>query len=155
MQAHYEARGATACFSKAGLAEGTNAATIKTAAPNGAGTDYAIDGLAYEKADTDNIAMTALAVQAADTKCLYLVQIDSAGTVSLVKGDEVLTTDLTNGTKVLQWPRPAAAKCPIGAIKVATVAVTFTSGTTDLSAAGITATYYDFAGGMPAAPLTS
>ena len=147
--------GQTACFAKAGLAEGTNAATIKTAAPNGAGTDYSIAGIGYHKADTDNIAVTAHAAQAADTKCLYLVQIDSAGTVSTKKGDEVLTTDLTAGNKVLHWPKPDDSKCPIGAYKVATVAVTYTNGTTDLSAAGITATYYDFAGGMPLAPLTS
>jgi hypothetical protein len=148
-------RGATECYSKAGLAEGTNAATIKTAAPNGAGTDYAINGLAYHHADTDNIAMNALAIQADLTTCLYLVQITSAGVVSLKKGVEVLTADLAAGNKVLHWPLPDANNCPIGAIKVATSATTFTSGTTDLSAAGVTATYYDFGGGMPDAPLTS
>lgn len=146
--------GQTTCFSKAGLAEGTNAATIKTAAPNGAGTDFAINGLAYHKADTDNIAVTAHAAQAADTKCLYLVQIDSSGTVSTKKGEEVLTTDVTNG-KVLQWPQSDANKCGLGGYKVATVAVTFTNGTTDHSAAGITVTYYDFGGAGPLAPVTS
>lgn len=144
--------GLTGCVTKAGLAEGTNAATIKTAAPNGAGTDYAIHGLGYHKADTDNIAMTALAVQAADTKCLYLVQIDSAGTVSMKKGEEKLTTDVSTG-KALQWPMPDADKCPIAGIEITTVAVTFTSGTTDLSAAGITAVYFDFIGGMPTKPI--
>lgn len=146
--------GFTGCFGKAGLAEGTNAATIKTNAPNGAGTDFAIHGIAYEKADTDNIAMTALAVQAADTKCLYLVQIDKDGTVSLKKGVERLTTDVAAG-KALQWPTPDANCCPIGGIKVVTVAVTFTSGTTDMSAAGVTCTCFDFMGGMPSYPQTS
>lgn len=156
MQAHQESRGAIACFSRAGLGEGTNAATILIAAPNGAGIDYAIDGLGYHKADTDNIAVTAHAQQAVSTKCLYLVQIDSAGTVSTVKGDEVLTADLTNGTKVLHWPRPAADRCPIGAYKVETDgSTTFTNGTTDLGAAGITDTFYNFCGGMPHEPLTS
>ena len=51
-------RSGTLCLSKAGLAEGTNAATIKTAAPNGAGIDYAIEGILYHKADGDNVAMT-------------------------------------------------------------------------------------------------
>jgi len=155
MQPHQESRGGTACFSRAGLAEGTNANTIQIAAPNGAGIDYSIDGIGYHKADTDNIAMTALAQQADLTTCLYLVQIDSGGTVSLVKGDEVLTADLTNGKTALHWPRPDASKCPIGAIKVATSGTTFTSGTTDLGAAGITDSYYDFLGAMPVAPLTS
>lgn len=156
MQPHIESRGATASFSRAGLAEGTNAATILIAAPNGAGIDYAIDGLGYHKADVDNIAVTAHAQQAVSTKCLYLVQVDSAGTVSTVKGDEVLTADLTAGTKVLHWPRPDNDRCPIGAYKVETdAATTFTNGTTDLGAAGITDTYYNFIGGMPHKPLTS
>lgn len=151
-----EQRGATECFSRAGLAEGTGAATIQILAPNGAGIDYAIDGLCYHKADTDNIALTAAAQQAVSTKCLYLVQIDSAGTVSSKKGTEVPTADLTAGKAVLHWPEPDANKCPIGAIKVETDgSTTFTAGTTDLGAAGITDTYYNFAGGMPHAPLTS
>lgn len=151
-----QSKGATECFSRAGLAEGTNAGTILTAAPNGAGIDYAIDGLAYHKADTDNIALTAGAQQAVATKCLYLVQIDSAGTVSSKKGTEVLTADLTAGKTALHWPEPDDGKCPIGAIKVETDgSTTFTAGTTDLGAAGITDTYYNFAGGMPSQPLTS
>lgn len=156
MFTHQEARGATACFAKAGLAEGTNANTIKINAPNGAGIDFAINGIAYHKADTDNIAVTAHSVQAVSTKCLYLVQIDSSGTVSTKKGTEVLTADLTAGTTVLQWPTPDANKCPIGAYKIETDgSTTFTNNTTDLGAAGITDTYYDFAGGMPNAPLTA
>lgn len=148
-------RGTTECFSKAGLAEGTNANTIKILAPNGAGIDYAIDGLCYHKADTDNIAMTAATAQADLTTCLYLVQIDSDGTVSTVKGTEELTADLSAGTRVLHWPLPAASRCPIGAVKVKNIAGTFTAGSTDLGAGTVTDTYYDFAGGMPVAPLTS
>jgi len=145
--------GLKACLSKAGLAEGTNSATIKIAAPNGAGIDYAINGILYHKADADNIAMTALTAQAADTVCMYAVQINSSGTVSLKKGDEVLTVDLgVNGSA--QIPTLDASTCLIGAIKVATVAVTFTSGTTDLSASGITATYFDYAT-FPSRPVAS
>lgn len=156
MRNFLQQRGATECFSKAGLAEGTTAAKFKTAAPNGAGIDYAIDGVAYHKADTDDLSLTAAAVQAVSTKCLYLIQIDSAGALSSVKGVEELTADLTNGKRVLHWPEPAEDKCPIGAIKVETDgSTTFTANTTDLGAAGITDTYYDFAGGMPSAPLTS
>lgn len=149
-------RGATECFSKAGLAEGTNSATIKIAAPNGAGVDYSIDGLAYHKADTDNITMTALTAQAALTTCLYLVSLNSSGDLSIKKGTEELTADLTAGKRVLHWPTPDSDKCPIGAFKIGLVnAATFTSGTTDLGASDVTDTYYDFAGGMPVAPLTS
>lgn len=150
-----ELAGRTACFSKAGLAEGTNAATIKTNAPNGAGTDFSIHGIGYHKADTDNIAVTAHAQQAALTKCLYLVQIDSAGTVSTKKGDEWLTTEVTAG-KALQWPDPDANKCPLGGYKVVLAnAATYTNGTTDHSATDVTVTYYDFLGGIPDAVITS
>lgn len=148
--------GVTACFASAGLAEGTNANTIKIVAPNGAGIDYAIDGYGYHKADTDNIAMTALAAQAALTTCLYLIQIDSDGTVSLLKGTEELTADLTAGIKVVHWPEPADNKCPIGGFRVVLAnAATFTSGTTDLSATDVTATFFNFVGGLPLGPKTS
>lgn len=148
-------RGGTMCLSKAGLAEGASANTIKTAAPNGNGTDYAINGLLYHKADTDNIAMTALAAQAALTTCLYLVQIDSSQAVSLKKGNEVLNTVLAAGNDVLHWPLPDASKCALGYFKVKCAnAATFTSGTTDLSASDLTVTYYDVLV-PPPAPLTS
>lgn len=145
-------RGVTANLAKALLAEGTNPNTIKTTNL----TDYAIDSALFRKAATDNIAMNALAVQAADTTCIYLVQIDSAGAVTLKKGQEELNANLAGAgnTRALHTPEPDALRCPLGHVKVKTVAVTFTSGTTDLSAAGITATYVDYFG-MPKAPLTS
>lgn len=148
--------GDTGCYAKAGLAEGTNSGTFKINAPNGAGIDYSIAGLGYHKADTDNLAMTAHTQQAVLTKCLYLVQIDSSGTLSTKKGDEILTATLTAGNAALQWPRPDSGKCPIGGFKVAVAnAATFTAGTTDFSASDVTVTAYDFVGGMPSAALTS
>jgi hypothetical protein len=146
--------GFTGSFSKAGLAEGTNSATIAIAAPNGAGVDYAVNGIAYHKADTDNIAMTALPVQAVSTTCLYLVQI-AGGTVSIVKGNEVLTANLGIENNC-QIPMPDENNCPLGYIKVETNdSTTFTSGTTDLGAAGITDTYVDFMGGIPTKPVSA
>jgi hypothetical protein len=158
MQPHIEPRGFTGALSSAGLGIGSTADEISIAAPNGAGVDYAIKGIAYHLADDASVAgvPAALAEQAADTTCLYLVQVDSAGTVSMVKGTEVDNDDLTAETAVLHWPRPSSdAQCPIGAVKVKTVAVTFTAGTTNFSAAGVTDTYYNFAGGMPHVPLTA
>lgn len=136
--------GGTFCLSKAGLAEGTNSATFKTAAPNGAGIDYCIDGIAYHKADGDNIAMTALAAQADDTSCLYLIQINAAGTFSIKKGTERATADISNDQYALQWPEPDADNCPVGGFKIVLDGTTFTSGTTDLGAANVTDTFYDF-----------
>lgn len=147
-------RGGTMCLSKAGLAEGTNDYTIKTAAPNGAGIDYAINGIVYHLADADNLTLTAADAQADLTTCLYLICLNAAGTLSSVKGTEVLTASLTAGTEVLEWPTPAVDTCPIGAIKVANSAGTFTAGSTDLGAATVTDTYYDLFS-VPVAPLTS
>lgn len=151
------ARGFTGMLNAAGLGIGSTPAELSIAAPNGAGIDYAIDGLAYHLADDASTASipAALAVQAADTTCLYLVSVDSSGTLSVTKGTEVLNTALAAGTAVLPWPEPVDNKCPIGCVKVKTVAVTFTAATTDFDASGITDTYYNFGGGMPQAPLTS
>jgi len=146
-------RGVTASFGKAGLAEGTNPSTIKTTIA----VSYAINGIAYQKVITDNIAMNALAAQSQLTTCLYAVDIDSAGAITLSKGPEVLTADLAggvNGIAVLKEPAAVANKARLGVVKVATAsATTFTSGTTDLSAAGITASYTDYIGG-PVRPFT-
>lgn len=153
----FRQRGATECFSKAGLAIGDGAKTgIGLAAPNGAGTDYAIDGIAYHKADVaTNIPFPTGTTIAQNSKCLFLAVVDSAGTVTFVQGEQKLTADLAAGKAVLYWPECPADKCPIGAVKIATGAVTFIPGTTALDAASVTATYIDFLGGMPDKPLTS
>ncbi len=150
-------RGGTYCMMKAGLAIGDGAKTgIALASTAGTGTDYCIDGILYNKADSaTNVPLTAAAVQPVLTKCLYLICIDSAGTISTVKGVAVLTADLTAGTKVLQWPDLPTDKCAIGAVKMTLASTaTFTAGTTALDASNCTATYYDLFS-VPAAPLTS
>lgn len=119
----------------AGLTEGTNANTLKTANA----ISYTIDGRLYTKAATDNIAMTAATQQAVSTYCLYLVSVDAAAAVTVTKGTSV-------GTDVAVLPALPADSAPIGYFKIVTDGVTtFTSGTTDLSAAGITETYADLA----------
>ena len=123
----------TGCFGAAGLAEGTNANTLKTVNA----ISYAIAGQLYLKAATDNIAMTAAAEQAISTYCLYLCSLDVSGTLTVTKGAEL-------GTDTAVLPATPASNCAIGYFKIATDgATTFTSGTTDLGAAGITETYVD------------
>lgn len=147
-------RGGTMCLSKAGLAIGGTASIARTNAPNGAGIDFAINGLLYHLADADdNIAFTGL-TQADLTTCLYMVCVSTAGALTVVQGTAVLTAALTAGTDVLQWPTPTAGTCAIGAIKLAMSGGAFTGGTTELSAATVTDTYYDFIT-PPSAPLTS
>lgn len=116
-----------------GLAEGTNAATIKTTNT----VAFVVGGKFYSYSATDNVAVTAATQQAVSTYCLYLVSINAAGTVTTTKGTAVATD-----TAVL--PALPASSAPLGYFKVATDGThTFTAGTTDLSAAGITATFVD------------
>lgn len=157
-------RGGTLCFSKAGLAEGTAAATIKIAAPNGAGVDYSIDGVMYHYADEVSLLLTANTVQALLTSCLYLLTLNSTSEAdgtsggTLVKGKEVLTADVTSGKRSLEWPQPSlVTECPIGAFRVDVTTILFTSGTTDIATiTGGTGsvTYYDLFA-IPDTPLTS
>lgn len=150
-------RGGTFCMSKVGLAIGDGAKTgIALASTVGTGSDFCIDGILYNKADSaTNVPLTAAAIQPVLTKCLYLICINSSGTISSVKGTAVLAADLTAGTAVLKWPELPVDLCPIGAVKIALASTaTFTAGTTALDAANVTATYYDLHC-MPAKPLTS
>ena len=147
--------GFTGCLSKAGLGIGSTPAQLSLAAPNGAGIDFAIDGIAYHLADDATVVMTAMSVQADLTSCLYLVELNAAGTLSTVKGTEVVTANIGVVGGALQWPTPSVDKCPIGAFRVDNSGGTFTGATTDLDAGTVTDTYYDFAGGVPLAPLTS
>lgn len=144
--------GFTGCLAKGGLVEGTNANTVQIAAPNGAGIDFAIDGVCYHKADTDNIAMTALAVQADLTTCLYLITLNSSGTVALTRGNEVVTANIGVVGGSAQWPSVAEDLCAIGGFKLVTSGATFTSGTDDLGGGSFVDTFYDFAVGIPLAP---
>lgn len=136
-------RGGTMCLSKAGLKVGSTATGLAIAAPNGAGVDYAIDGILYHLADAATVAVSAAAIQAADTTCLYLVTLNSSGTLATTKGTEVTTASLTAKTSILKMPDVPASVCPIGLLKVITVAVTFTGGTTSHAASGVTTTYQD------------
>lgn len=117
-----------------GLAEGTGSATLKTTND----IVYFLYNNQYTKVATDNIAMTACVAQAATSFCYYLVSVNASGTVRTTKG--------TDNTYAL--PATPSGNIAIGAFKIVAVATVFTSGTTDLSAAGITATFFDIDCGM-------
>jgi hypothetical protein len=157
MNLNDDPRGGTMCLSKAGLAIGDGAKTgVAIASVVGAGIDFCIDGIIYNKGDAaTNLPLSAGTAQGLLTKCLYLICIDSANNVTSVQGTPVLTADLVAGTKVLAWPALPAGKCAIGAVKMTTASTgNFTAGTTALDAANCTATYYDLAC-VPVNPLTS
>ncbi len=150
-------KGGNFCMSKAGLAIGDGSKLgVAIASTVGTGIDFCIDGIMYNHADAaTDLPLTAATAQGLLTKCLYLICVDSAGTVTSVKGTPVLTADLVAGTKVLQWPILPAGVAPIGAVKMAvTTTYNFTAGTTALDATGCTATYYNLFS-VPTAPLTA
>ncbi|MEY3005777.1 MAG: hypothetical protein RI942_119 [Pseudomonadota bacterium] len=123
-------------LSAAGLAEGTNANTFKTANT----LTYTSNGVFKAKSATDNLAFssghTALAASQA---CLFGVWVDSAGTVTTSQGPIVAAGDPCPVPGA-----PAAGVTLVGLIKVTTNAsTTFTPGSTDLGAAGVTDAYYD------------
>ncbi len=133
-------------LSSAGLAEGTNANTFQLAAL----THYVIDGRAYRKAITDNIAFavatgTTHTALANHQVCVFFILINAAGTVTALQSD-IKTASTGSGYEpgAFGWPDRADVAC-IGAIKVQTAATTFTAGSTDLGAANVTDTYYDVA----------
>ena len=122
----------TLCLAAAGVDEGTNAATVKTTNA----IAYSINGVIYSKAAEDNVSLSG-AVIPDGSSGLFLVAVNAAGTVSFVQSESVVTGN------ALYLPDAVDGTAVIGAIKVATSGADFTPGTTDLSAAEVTATFYD------------
>lgn len=163
-------QGATFALTAAGLAEGTNANTIKTVNT----CTFVIDGRFYSKTATDNVAISyagpsvyqaaAGGVQAVNggftggvngSTRLYLICLSTAGAFSIVPGPIVDTAELAAGRVALQYPDDPIGVCCIGALRVALTAGTaFTPGSVDLSASGVTATFQDLCD-VPANPLTA
>lgn len=161
--------GATLCLAAAGLAEGTNANTIKTVN----NITYTIDGRFYALNATDNIAIsfTGPTVYQAPTGVgsinggftggvngstrLYLICVNAAGTVSIVPGQIVDNAELAAGRVALMFPDAPRGTCPIGAMRIAlTAGTTYVPGSVDLGATGVTDTFIDLMD-VPANPLTA
>lgn len=163
-------RGLTMALNSGGLAEGTNANTIQIATA----INYVIDGQFYSKAITDNIAISysgptvyqaaAGGIQAVNggftggvngSTRIYGIFLNAAGAVSILPGPIVDSAELAAGRVALQWPDAPVGLCPIGGLRIALTAGTaFTPGSVDLSASGVTDTFYNLAD-MPANPLTA
>lgn len=130
------------CLSAAGVAEGTNANTFKTSNA----ISYTIAGRAYYKAATDNLAFSAGTALGASKVCAFFVLIDAAGTVTTEQSDIVSPSPTGDVARALEIPNPTD-KAVVGAIIVQTgSSAAFTPASTDLSAAGVTDTYVNFAG---------
>lgn len=120
----------------AGLAEGTNANTFKTTNT----LAFTNNGVFKSKGATDNLAFsTGHTALAASQACLFAVWINASGTVSTTQGPIVTAGD--------PCPVPSqvtAGTTLVGLIKVTTdSSTTFTPGSTDLGASGITDVYSD------------
>lgn len=128
-------------FGKALLAISATATAVKTVTNT---ITYTIDGQLYTLAPTDPIAFTDLTVQPVSTTCFYAVVVDAAGTPSIINGTPVLTASITAGTAKALFPEIPSTKCILGGVKVVTDSThAFTPATTELSAAGITDTYFN------------
>jgi hypothetical protein len=119
----------------AGLAEGTNANTFKTVNT----LTFTNNGVFKSLAATDNLTFSTGTALANSQACLFGVWVNTSGTVTTTQGPIVASGD--------PCPVPAQATANttlVGLIKVATSSsATFTPGSTDLSATGITDTFYD------------
>lgn len=150
------------CYSKATLAiNAAGAATVKTTGV----TAFTVDGIFYSKAalSAQSIAVThnllglpvsgasasgpAAYVQPASTTVIYVVALNKDGTVAVVQGgyngQAVALPGGIVSTSKGEVPVVPAGYAPIGAIKVALGATTFTPGTTLLDASNVTVTYTD------------
>ncbi len=119
----------------AGLAEGTNANTFKTTNT----LTFTSNGVFKSKSATDNLAFSSGTALAASQACLFGVWIDASGNVTTSQGPIVAAGDPCPVPGA-----PAANRTLVGLIKVTTSSSgTFTPGSTDLSASGVTGAYYD------------
>ena len=130
-----EANGGYLSLTAAGLAEGTNANTFKTVNT----LTFTADGVFKSKNATDNIAFKAGAKAVPPSSaCLFAVWIDAAGTVSTTQGP------IVGATEDCPVPTTVGGLTLVGLIRVVTNgSTTFTAGSTDLGASGVTDTFYD------------
>jgi hypothetical protein len=133
----------------AGLGEGTNANTFNTTNI----LHYVINGRAYRKAVTDNIAFAAetalteaFTAIAAKKTAVFFFFIDAAGAITVSQGTTYpATTEQDYVARAIDWPEIPNKAC-IGAMKIQTNnAATFTAGSIDLGASDVVDTFYNVA----------
>lgn len=147
--------GLTACLGSANLALGTtDDKDVDIVTLNTDGLEFSIDGKIYTKADVDSAPLTAGQTIATLKTAILLVCLNSSGTVSTIKGPEVLTADVAAGA-VVEYPFLTTGLCPIGALKIQNASsATWTSGTDELDATDVTTTYINLTT-VPSTPETT
>ena len=130
-----QANSGFASLTAAGLAEGTNSATFKTVNT----LTFTNNGVFKSLAATDNLTFSTGTALANSQACLFAVWVNTSGTVTTTQGPIVASGD--------PCPVPTQATANVtlvGLIKVTTSSsATFTPGSTDLGATGITDVFYD------------
>jgi hypothetical protein len=128
------------CLSTPSVVEGTNQSTISFDT-----FSYVVDWQNVDsdsirvKVESDNVPMTSLPAQGSSTSCYYLLSVDAAGAIAVTRGEEVSSGQLP------ALPALPPHSAPMATILVTTDGIhTFTSGTTDLSAPGITSIITDW-----------
>lgn len=132
----------------AGLAEAT---TTAGAVKNTNALNYVINGRAYQKAATTDVAMVADASSAfvtlsAKKVSVFFAFLDTAGTLTFVQSGVYDNAQAAGHvSRAIDWPDVPNKAC-IGAMKVETNnAATYTPNVTDLSAADVVDTFYNVA----------
>lgn len=134
----------------AGCDEGTNANTIKTTNA----CNYSINGFGYVKAATDNLPFSAGHTALGNNqRCAFFFVLDAAGNVTTLQSKIVTPSPSGDQRDAAEIPNPAAGVVIGGLVVTTGAAGVFTPNTTDLSAAGVTYTKFNFCGdyGQPIA----
>ena len=135
------------CFTAGGLSIDASANDVET---DNAVT-FTVKGVFYSLSAITAIDISGLtglsttALADGKTQIFGFEASTDASTVTVVYGAQVTTADITAGTAEVSWPRASTTDHTVfGAVKVVNASsADFVLGTTNLSAAGITDTYYD------------
>lgn len=127
----------------AGCDEGTAANTIKTTNP----VSYSLNGLGYYKAATDNLTFSAGHTALGNNqRCAFFFVLDAAGNLTTLQSKIVTPSPAGDQRDAAEIPNPATGVVIGGLVVTTGAAGTFTPNTTDLSAAGVTYTRFNFCG---------
>lgn len=109
--------------------------------------NYGIGGVLYTKGaaatiDASGAGITSAGeIQASGTYAAYLFTLDASGSFDIIKGDDATTAALA----LAALPEIPASECAVGMAVIANTTNSFTLGTTNTDATGVTVTCYDLA----------
>lgn len=127
----------------AGCDEGTNVNTIKLSNA----VSYSLNGLGYLKAATDNLPFSAGHTALGNNqRCAFFFCVDAAGNVTTLQSKIVTPSPAGDQRDAAEIPNPSDRVVLGGLVVTTGAAGVFTPNATDLSAAGVTYTRFNFCG---------